>query len=523
MKSRSLLTILLLATLAPISLPASRISSAQSGNIFTPDAPLVFTFEPDAATPAAQSVVATLRDFENRVIATSELKDNIATLPAAPSGFYRLEIGAANAPALATTTLGVLPPLVKKSADPSSRYGTIAHLKRMDDSHRDLMLDLIARAGFGWIREGFLWHELEPAPGEWRTDRYDDLVNRSLRHGLQVLPVLAFGNTWAAEAPDTTPRNILRQTMPKLDAWETYVRTMITRYGDRLHAWEVWNEPNLPTYWKPAPDAEAYARLAARTFATIKALAPADTVITAGFSPEKVNRPDLPDHDEGTFLRALEAQPVRPYDAVGYHPYTVFRHGVSPAQTATLFKRNFDSLDAGLDQSTRMPAPVWITEIGVSTIPRITTEEKAAGHLAIVLTLALARSDVEKIFLYNFRDVGTNSLEKEDMFGLIHNDYTPKPGYFACHTFFTRFADATFVERTETSGVVSHAFATPDGRTLLALWSANGQPRTADVPVPAAAATRINIVGDATPLAVSNGKVTLEVSAIPIYLEFIAQ
>lgn len=511
----------LLAALVPLSLPAARITSAQPGNFFTPEEPLVFTLDATRAPAVAQPLAATLLDFENRVLATRPLKaDNTVAFPAAAPGFYRLQIGAADAPALAAVTLGVLPPRADKPSDPASRFGTIAHLKHLDDAQRDRMLDLIARAGIGWIREGFLWHELEPAPGDWRTARYDDLVARSLRHGVHVLPVLGFGNTWAAAQGAGEPRNVLRQMMPKADAWETYVRTMLGRYGDRLHAWEIWNEPNLPTYWKPAPDAGEYARLAAHTYATIKTLAPADTVITAGFSPENVNRPDLPAHDEARFLRALEALPVRPYDAVGYHPYTVFRHGVSPAQTAALFKRNFDSLEAGLDRSTRMPAPVWITEIGVSTIPRITTEEEAADHLATVLTLSLARADVEKVFLYNFRDVGTNPQEKEHMFGLLRHDYTPKPGYFSYRTFIARLGHAIFVQRTVRDGVVCHEFSTPAGSTVQVLWSANGDTLTIGHPLPAATAVLTNVVGDTTPLSVKGGSLTLEVDSSPIYLEF---
>ena len=518
MKPRPLLSALVLSVLAHLSLSAARITSAQPGNLFTPDAPLAFTFEPTDASVASSPVVATLRDFGNRVLATRELRDNTVTFPAAAIGFYRLEIGPANAPALAAATLGVLPARVPTEPDATARFGTIAHLKNLDDEQRDRMLDLISRAGIGWIREGFLWHELEPSPGDWRTSRYDDLVERSLRHGVQVLPVLAFGTPWAATDGTGLPRNLLRLSAPRLDAWETYVRQMVTRYGDRLHAWEIWNEPNLPSYWKPAPDANAYAKIAGRAFATIKEHGPDDTVLTAGFSPEKADRPDLPAYDEGVFVRALAALTPRPFDVLGYHPYTVFRHGVTPAQTETLFQNNFSNLLAGLEGSPA--APVWITEVGVSTIDRITTEEDAAGHLAVLLTLASARADVRKVFLYNFRDAGTDPLEKEHGFGLLHYDYTPKPGYFAYRTFIARLGRATFVHRTERHGVVCHEFATPDGRTVQVLWSANAQPVTTRLSLPAATVERVNVVGDSTRLPVTNGRLTLEVTASPIYLDF---
>ena len=46
---------------------------------------------------------------------------------------------------------------------------------------------------------------------------------------------------------------------PDQDAFVEYVRGVVTRYRRYIHHWELWNEPDHPLFWRPAPDAAAYA------------------------------------------------------------------------------------------------------------------------------------------------------------------------------------------------------------------------------------------------------------------------
>jgi len=128
---------------------------------------------------------------------------------------------------------------------------------------------------------------------------------------------------------------------------------------------------------------------------------------------------------------------------------------------------------------------------------------------------------VRKVFLYNFRDVGTDPKNKEDMFGLLHRDFTPKPGYFAYRTFIDLLGRAAFVRRTDQKdGAVIHEFSTPASETIQVVWSATGAPITAQLEIPAASAQEFDVVGDMTQPSVNDGHLSVKLDSSPIYLKF---
>ena len=56
------------------------------------------------------------------------------------------------------------------------------------------------------------------------------------------------------------------------------------RYKDRVHHWEIWNEPNYWRFWLPQPDVGAYTTLLKQAYAAIKAVDPAATVMVGGLT-----------------------------------------------------------------------------------------------------------------------------------------------------------------------------------------------------------------------------------------------
>lgn len=47
----------------------------------------------------------------------------------------------------------------------------------------------------------------------------------------------------------------------ELAEWEEFVSHLVTRYGTKVALYEVWNEPNLPRFWRTGPSPSAYAQL----------------------------------------------------------------------------------------------------------------------------------------------------------------------------------------------------------------------------------------------------------------------
>jgi len=77
---------------------------------------------------------------------------------------------------------------------------------------------------------------------------------------------------------------------------------------------------------------------------------------------------------------------------------------------------------------------IWITEYGESTAncgEECVPEPTQATHLQQMLDAIVSRSDwgVKMISVFQLRDRGTESSDRERQFGLIREDGSPKPAY----------------------------------------------------------------------------------------------
>ena len=73
-----------------------------------------------------------------------------------------------------------------------------------------------------------------PVPdGEWHLESFDRLLENCERNGVTYIPLLEW------------PPDAFKPIVEHLDKWEEYCFQMALRYGSRLPALEVLNEPNM--------------------------------------------------------------------------------------------------------------------------------------------------------------------------------------------------------------------------------------------------------------------------------------
>lgn len=80
---------------------------------------------------------------------------------------------------------------------------------------------------------------------------------------------------------------------------------------------------------------------------------------------------------------------------------------------------------------------------------------------------------VDKLFVYNLRDKGTNRAEKEDNFGIVHRDFSPKKAYLAYQEMTAKLgAEPEFVRNLSPGPNVQALLfrRAEDGRQILAVW-----------------------------------------------------
>jgi hypothetical protein len=249
----------------------------------------------------------------------------------------------------------VLPASAPAAAAPARAFfGLQAGLPNVDD------IDVMERGRVGTLRAVFdAGLEASRDPARWEP--YDALMGAAGRARISVLPVL-IGNA--------VPRLGLRRPRTRTEraAWGRFVSSIVTRYGRGgtfwaarpelepipITAYQVWNEPNLPGYWRPTDDAAGYLRLVRLTRARVLAVDPQAMIVLAG----------LPDSRHGTrmldYVRAIYGQPGSRslFDVVALNPY-------APDAPGVLAKLN--AVRAYMDRRGDRRTPIWVTEIGWAT------------------------------------------------------------------------------------------------------------------------------------------------------------
>ncbi len=302
---------------------------------------------------------------------------------------------------------------------------------------RRRILRRLHAAGVGLIRQTFDWARVERAPGRYELAALDAYVAATASARIEVLPVLFNPPGFRSSAPR---RGAGRATYPPKSpaSLGRFAATLARRYGPKgslwrtrprlprvpIRSWQVWNEPNLPTYWGGDPDPPAYARLLAAAKRALKAVDPHAEVVSAGLPESRLGIPF-----EQFVRRLYEAGAADSLDVFALHPYAADAGGALRAVERT--RELLDELDAH--------APIWVTELGwASGGPRspFTVGERgqAARVGAVLRDLVDQRRalGVRGVVYFNWRDAPPYP-GGQDFFGLhtglLRRNGSPKPAF----------------------------------------------------------------------------------------------
>jgi hypothetical protein len=344
---------------------------------------------------------------------------------------------------------------------------------------------LAARAGVKWSREEIMWSRVEQEEGRFDYAHYDTVVDTALDHGISIYGLLTY---WGRFTEPYTPRGI--------QDYCDFARRTVRRFKDRIHHWEVWNEPNI-FFWQGPKD--MYPELLKAAHAAIKEEDPDALVLgvsTCGIDPAFTQM-------------CLEAD--APFDILTVHPYRPSFH------EADLLNDFWMITDIAGGR------PVWLTEMGWSTNvgyadptagPPGVTEREQAQLLARVYLTSVLSECCQNVSWYNFRCDGADPCYNEHNFGALAHDMTPRPAYRALATVCRSLATGT-PRRREDFG--ESVFALEAGDTL-ALWCIT-EPRTFSCIATGDTPQAINLMGEPVPVAHAEGRVTVTLQpACPVFL-----
>jgi hypothetical protein len=292
----------------------------------------------------------------------------------------------------------------------------------------DQQIALARSLGAHTLRVEIPWSTLEPAQGSFdpRTLALTDhLMSQASAAGIRVVALAMRTPCWASSAPEPLlhrckpGRSSKANNWPPSDpnAYGSFVAFLATRYGSKLAAIEVWNEPDQANedYFAGPNKAQRYAAMLRAAYPAIKHADPALPVLGGSLVGSN-----------GAFLKALYAAGIKGYyDGLSVHFYNLVLGSLRYLHEVQL--ANHDT------------KPLWLNEFGWSSCwPRqriqqeqgCVTKQVQATNLANVFR-SLARTPwIAAEMVYELQ--GSRS---ED-FGVLSETGARKPSFGALRNAF---------------------------------------------------------------------------------------
>ena len=339
-------------------------------------------------------------------------------------------------------------------------YGANTFLsKEVEGWKREKTVAMMADAGLGWMKQQFPWSEIEPKPGRFwddkynqnSWDKYDRIVDLAEKNGIRVIARLDNTPDWA-RGPDTTP-----QTPPTdLDSFANFVVAFIEHYKGRVQYLQIWNEPNLKAEWGGTLDPAAYATMLRKVYTRAKAADPTVVILSAPLAQT------LEQGDRGlndlTFLQQLyDAGFGNSFDILMANGYGFDQPPDAPPDPRVLNLRRVELLRAIMERNGDANKPIWLNEYAWNAAPpdmpadevpwrRVTEEQQASYTVAGIRYMRDHWPWLGVINIWYFRQVGDIPDTKgEFYFRMVDPEFTPRLLY-------TEVARATTPQRLAVPG-----------------------------------------------------------------------
>jgi polysaccharide biosynthesis protein PslG len=359
-------------------------------------------------------------------------------------------------------------------------------------------LDLIAAAGFRFIRMDFTWAGIEKQKGVYDWSQYDQLMANLDRRGIHAMFILDYSN------PLYEQNNASPQHPESVAAFAKWAAAAAGHYNGRHVIWEIWNEPNIG-FWVPKPDAQQYAQLAVAVGKAIRAGSPQATLVAPACSTF-----------DWKFMETVFKSGVLPYlDAVSMHPYR--DPGKGPETAAPEYEK-LRQLIAQYAPAGKKKLPILSGEWGYSTHKGGVSLDKQAAYAARQ-QLANLLSGVPLSIWYDWKNDGSDPNENEHNFGTVVPDLTPKASYTAVNTLTHELDRGKLERRVALADTNDFAlvFSTPAGRKL-AVWT-TGSAHAVEIPIRSSKSPQVvQSDGQRASATIAGKNLVLRLEAAPQYV-----
>ena len=324
--------------------------------------------------------------------------------------------------------------------------------QEVDPEKRVRAVQMIAEAGFHWIRQEFPWEDLEihgagdyedrrhePHRSAW--DKYDHIVSLAEKYGLEMIVRLSNPPEWTRE------KGTAAGTFAPPDDYDLFgdfVEEVIHRYQGRIRYYQIWNEPNIYPEWGEAQvNPQQYVELLKIAYSRAKAVDP-DVVIISGALAATIEM-DYRNLSDFIFLQQMyDAGAQEYFDILAVQGYGLWSGPTDRRMqpriinySHVLFIRDIMVKNGDAAKS------IWISEMNWNAVPQdvpdkrfgMVSEEQQARYA--VLAYQRVQAEWPWVGVVNFwyfkrpDDRWKQEQKPEYYFRMVEPDFTPLPVYNA--------------------------------------------------------------------------------------------
>ncbi len=327
-----------------------------------------------------------------------------------------------------------------------------------DPAARERTVQMAAAAGFKWLRQEFVWEDIEihgkgdfqdrrhePYRSAW--DKYDNIVDLADKYDMQVIARVSNPPAWTRsqgnEAGSYAPPDNVQD-------FADFVFTLVQRYRGRIRYYQLWNEPNIyPEWGNYAISPEDYTQLLCAGARAARAADPDVVIINGALASTIVLQPAAPPpgnalNDLIFMQRMYDAGARDCFDIVAMQGYGLWSGPTDRRMNPRVlnFARPLFMRDLMVANGDAHKA-IWISEMNWNAVPDAVPDKRfgqvSEAQQARYLVRAYERIQQEWPWLgvantWYFKrpdDTWRQEAKPEYYFRLTEPDFTPLPVYEA--------------------------------------------------------------------------------------------
>jgi polysaccharide biosynthesis protein PslG len=362
---------------------------------------------------------------------------------------------------LLLTGCGVTTARANEAATPAPSQIVPGGVGIMTHTFTDENLDSAAQAGFGIVRLDLEWGAVEEVKGQYNWSEYDTIVSRIEVRGLKPMFILDFNNPLYGEGSMDS-----LDTPEERAGFKNFAVAAVERYQQRLSPiWEIYNEPNRPTFWAD-PSAEDYMKLVEVVVPAMREAEPDLFIIGPGLGHAPNADPDSLIKVDFGYLESTFALGLLDYvDAVSIHPY--------PDGEPELAFSIYDDVRAMMEtyapgNNVALVSSEWGYSTGASYS---NTEELQADFLTRMYLINLSQGVLSIAYKLEYGSPATDADAYELGYSWFAADGTANLAYAQVQAMIGELRGLSFVRRLP-SAETDYFMEFSDGaRTVTAAWT----------------------------------------------------